>query len=99
MHRALAGHGRAESGIGGGGEQLLDLGRIEMRGDARIGGEQIGEGPAFDERRLRRVIDDVMRMLPPESETEIEYHRLSDDEAVAEIEILAQSLGIELQPV
>ena len=38
-----------------------------MRGDARVGGEQRAEGFALDKRRLCRVVDDVMRVLPADA--------------------------------
>src|ERR1700680_4292165 len=39
--RGVAGHLSAKAGIGGRVEQLLDRRLVEMRGDPRVGGEQI----------------------------------------------------------
>ena len=59
----VARHFGAQAGIGGRVEQRGDLLCIEMRGNARVGGQELGKGPAFDKGGLRGVVDDVMRVL------------------------------------
>src|SRR5205814_8511048 len=45
---AVAGHFGAQAGVGGWVEQGGDLVCVQMRGHAWVGGQQLGEGAAFD---------------------------------------------------
>src|SRR5215471_8116744 len=70
-----------------------------MRCDARVGSEQLGEWTALDKGGLRGVVDNIVSMLPANLRAEIQHYRLGHNEPATQIEVLAHTGRIELEPL
>ena len=85
--RRIARHLGAQPGIGGRVEQRRDRAASRCAVTRRSAASRSANDLFSTNGRLRRVVDDIVRVLAADRLAEVEHHRLGHDEPAAEIEI------------